>query len=122
MKKENFISLLLGVFGGLLFALGMCMCLIPEWNAFNAGVAFIIVSLLALVVLIDQRVRKRGLPAIHISGHTLGAVALGASGTLIFGTGMCMALVWQMFIFGTLVGIVGIGLLLSLIPYCLGLK
>ena len=30
MKKENFISLILGTIGGLLFSLGMCMCLIAE--------------------------------------------------------------------------------------------
>lgn len=30
MKKENFISLFLGTIGVLVFALGMCMCMIPE--------------------------------------------------------------------------------------------
>ena len=35
MKKSTFINLLVGVVGGLLFALGMCMCLLPEWNAFQ---------------------------------------------------------------------------------------
>jgi len=33
MKKQTFISILVGVVGGLLFSLGMCMCLLPEWNA-----------------------------------------------------------------------------------------
>ncbi len=28
MKKENFITLALGVIGGLLFGIGMCMCLL----------------------------------------------------------------------------------------------
>ena len=30
MEKKNFIKLVLGVVGGLLFSLGMCMCLLPE--------------------------------------------------------------------------------------------
>lgn len=35
MEKKNFITLVLGVVGGLLFSLGMCMCLLPEWNMFT---------------------------------------------------------------------------------------
>ena len=38
MKKENFVSLILGTVGGILFALGMCMCLVAEWNAARPGV------------------------------------------------------------------------------------
>lgn len=30
MKKSQFITLIIGVVAELLFALGMCMCLIPE--------------------------------------------------------------------------------------------
>ena len=39
MAKKNFMFLVLTVVGGLLFAMGMCMCLLPEWNAFKPGVA-----------------------------------------------------------------------------------
>ena len=38
MKKSTFVNLIVGVVGGLLFAIGMCMCLLPEWNAFKPGV------------------------------------------------------------------------------------
>ena len=31
-------ALLLGTVSGVLFALGMCMALLPEWNAFAQGV------------------------------------------------------------------------------------
>lgn len=30
MKKENFMSIILGTIGGILFAIGMCMCMIKE--------------------------------------------------------------------------------------------
>lgn len=33
MKKSTFVSMILGTIGGILFALGMCMGLIEEWNA-----------------------------------------------------------------------------------------
>ncbi len=38
MKKKNFISMILGTIGGILFAIGMCMCLLPEWNTFQQGI------------------------------------------------------------------------------------
>ena len=38
MKKDTLSEIILGTIGGLNFAVGMCMCLIPEWNLFNAGV------------------------------------------------------------------------------------
>lgn len=30
MKKKNFVSMIMGTIGGILFAIGMCMCLLPE--------------------------------------------------------------------------------------------
>ena len=38
MKKSTFAAMILGTIGGILFALGMCMALIPEWNTFNQGI------------------------------------------------------------------------------------
>jgi hypothetical protein len=38
MKKSSFITLILGTISGVLFALGMCMALLPQWNAFTEGV------------------------------------------------------------------------------------
>lgn len=40
MKKSSFVTMLLGTVSGMLFALGMCMALIPEWNAFKPGNRF----------------------------------------------------------------------------------
>ena len=34
MKKDTLLEIILGTVGGLIFALGMCMCLIPKWNMF----------------------------------------------------------------------------------------
>ena len=38
MKKENFVSMILGTIGGILFAIGMCMSMIQEWDAFRQGI------------------------------------------------------------------------------------
>lgn len=45
MEKKNFISLIMGTVGGILFAIGMCMCLLPQWNAFNQGVVISVIGL-----------------------------------------------------------------------------
>ena len=51
MTKKNFLFLVLTVVGGLLFALGMCMCLLPEWNAFRPGVVVTGLGLAALLAI-----------------------------------------------------------------------
>lgn len=38
MKKKNFVTLIMSVTGGILLALGMCMALLPEWNAMTPGI------------------------------------------------------------------------------------
>ena len=54
MSKKNFVSLILGTIGGILFALGMCMAMLPEWGAFTQGIiggCIGAVILLALVLI-----------------------------------------------------------------------
>ena len=123
MKKENFIALILGTVGGLLFALGMCMCLLPEWNAFAPGVAVTAVGAAVLIIMFIARRIMLGKPAVKVNGKTVGKIALGIVGALILGVGMCMTMVWEgLMIWGIIIGIIGIILLLCLIPLCIGLK
>lgn len=52
MKKSNFVSLVLGTISGVFFALGMCMALLPEWNAFRPGIILgCIGAVMALITL-----------------------------------------------------------------------
>ena len=50
MKKKDFVTLIMSTVGGILFALGMCMALIPEWGAMRPG---IVVGAVGAVVLHD---------------------------------------------------------------------
>lgn len=122
MKKKNFVSMILGTAGGILFAIGMCMCLLSEWNAFNQGVVISAVGVVVLLAMLIVRRKMEGKPAIHLSGKAIGSVLLGIVGALGLGVGMCMTMVWDMLIPGILVGIVGILLLLCLIPLVKGLQ
>ena len=49
MKKETLLEIILGTIGGLIFAIGMCMCLIPEWNLLTTG---IIISIIGFIILL----------------------------------------------------------------------
>lgn len=122
MSKKNFVTLVLSTAGGILFALGMCMALLPEWNAFSQGVIMGCIGAVVLLAMIIIRRRMEGKPAIEITSKALGACVLGVIGVLALGLGMCMVMVWEMLVYGILIGIVGIMLLLGLIPVCKGLK
>ena len=123
MSKKNFVTLLLGTVGGILFSVGMCMCLLPEWEAFQQGVIIAAVGAAALLAIAAIRRRMAGKPVIvKLSGKTVGSILLGAAGALTLGVGMCMCMVWNVTVWGIVVGTAGIVLLLCLIPQVKGLR
>lgn len=122
MKKKNFISMILGTIGGILFAIGMCMCLLPEWNAFQQGIVVAAVGIVVLLAMLFVRRKMEGKPVIRLNGKAVGTICLGIAGALVLGVGMCMVMVWDLLTLGILVGMVGIVLLLCLIPLVKGLQ
>lgn len=122
MSKKNFISLILGTIGGILFALGMCMALLPEWNAFTQGIVVGCIGVAVLLAMVIARRKMDGKPVfVKLSGKTYATILLSVVGVLVLGVGMCMVMVWNMLIPGTAVGLVGIVLLLCLIPLVKGI-
>ena len=122
MKKSSFVAMMLGTVSGVLFALGMCMALLSEWNAFGPGVVFGAVGIvLGLITLFVWRKMEHKAP-IRISGRMFLLTALGIIGALTLGVGMCFCMVWGNIVLGTVIGLVGILLLLSLIPITKGIK
>lgn len=122
MKKSDFITLVVGVVSGLLFSIGMCMCLLPEWDLFREGVVVTAVGGIALIVLaVVLRVRS-GKKCGKINWKLVGKIAYGVFAALVFGIGLSMILVWKMILPGIALGAVGICLLLGLIPMIVGLK
>ncbi len=122
MKKSSFVAMFMGTIGGLLFAIGMCMALLPEWNAFLPGIIFGGVGLVLGVITLCVWRKMEGKAPIRISAKTLLTIALGIVGALALGVGMCFCMVWNNIVVGILVGVAGIALLLSLIPLVKGLK
>ena len=122
MKKSTFVAMILGTIGGILFALGMCMALIAEWNAFRPGVIMGVIGAVVLLIMVLVWRKMENKEPIKLSGKTIGATLIGIIGALLLGVGMCLTMVWSHMVAGIIIGIVGIVVLLCLIPFIKGLK
>ena len=122
MKKSSFIALVLGTVSGVLFALGMCMALLPEWQAFTEGVIFGAVGIVLgiVTVLIWCKMENKKMP--KMNGKNVFRIIYAVFSALVLGLGMCLCLVWEQFIWGTLIGLLGIVMLIALIPMIKGIK
>ena len=122
MKKSSFVALIMGTVSGVLFALGMCMALLPEWNAFKEGVIFGGVGILLGVItfLVWCKAEHKVLP--KLNAKNVLRTVYGVVAALVLGVGMCLCLVWEQIVWGTLVGLLGIVMLIALIPMIKGLK
>lgn len=122
MKRSTFITLIMATISIMLFALGMCMALIPEWNAFRTGIVFGVIGIiLGLVTVIIYRKMNHKAP-IEISGRMILTIAVGIVGALTLGCGMCFSMVWGKMISGIIIGVIGIVILLCLIPLIKGIE
>ena len=122
MKKSNFVALVLGTVSGVLFSLGMCMALLPEWNAFREGIVFGVLGLVMGLVTLGVWRKMEGKAPIKLDRKQVLTVLFGILGALVLGVGLCFCLVWEKFVAGILVGLAGIVMLLALIPLTRGLK
>ena len=122
MKKSSFVALIMGTVSGVLFALGMCMALLPEWNAFTEGVVLggIGIVLAIITALVWCKLENKKLP--KMNGKNVLRTIYAVVAALVLGVGMCMCLVWEQIIWGTLIGLLGIIMLIALIPMIKGIK
>ena len=114
MKKETLLEIILGTVGGLVFAIGICMCLIPEWDLFTPGVVVSIIGFIVLLCIIPiyrkehpKKVSNKKLDWGLVCTWTIGVV-----GALIMGFGMSKIMVGSPekmdMIIGMVTGIVGL--------------
>lgn len=122
MKKSNFMLLIICVIGVLLFGIGMCMSLIPEWHLYTLGIKVGITGLIFLLIafLSYRKIKYNTIIKITLKGIIKFIVA--CLGGLALGIGMSFSMVFNQMVLGILIGMIGIVLLLSLIPLCMGLK
>jgi len=115
MKKETLLEIILGTIGGLVFAIGMCMCLLPEWNMFTAGVITTIIGFIILLCIIPVYKSSHPKKAKEHKPINWGIVltwTVGVVGSLIMGFGMSKILVGNAstsdMIVGLITGVVGL--------------
>ena len=122
MKKSSFVALVMGTVSGVLFSLGMCMALLPEWNAFTEGVILGGTGLILGIItfFVWCKIEHKKLP--KMNGKNFLRIIYGIVSVLVLGVGMCMCLVWEQIVWGTLVGLLGIIMLIALIPMVKGIK
>lgn len=96
MKKETLLEIILGTIGGLVFALGMCMCLIPEWDLLKVGVVGSIVGFIVLLCIIpvyrSNHPKKKHEP---INWGIVFTWIIGIIGALVMGFGMSKIMVGE---------------------------
>ena len=121
MKKVTLLEIILGTIGGLVFAIGMCMCLIPEWDLFTVGVVVGIIGFIILLCIIPVY-RKVHPKKVNNKKTDWGLVLtwlIGIIGSLIMGFGMSKILVGSPekmdMIIGMITGV--FGLLICVLNY-----
>ena len=120
MKKETLLEIILGTIGGLIFAIGMCMCLIPEWNLFTAGVVVAIIGFVILLFIVPiYRKEHPRKPRGPINWGIVITFIVGIVGSLVMGVGMSMIMVGESTQSDMLIGIVigVIGLIVCVLNY-----
>ncbi len=120
MKKETLLEIIFGTIGGLVFAIGMCMCLIPEWKLFASGVVVAILGFIILLCIIP--VYRSNHPKKEHKPINFGIVftwLIGIVGALIMGYGMSKVMVGDPTKTDLLIGIITsiVGLLICVLNY-----
>ena len=120
MKKETLLEIILGTIGGLVFAIGMCMCLIPEWALFKVGCVIAAIGFIILLCIIP--VYRSQHPKKTHGKINFGIVLTwidGIVGALVMGFGMSKIMVGDPSKTDMLVGMITgiIGLIICVLNY-----
>ncbi|MBE6144092.1 MAG: hypothetical protein E7169_00750 [Firmicutes bacterium] len=114
MKKETLLEIIFGTIGGLVFAIGMCMCLLPEWNLLKSGIVVSTIGFIVLLCIIPIY-RKDRPKKVNNKKTDWGLILtwiIGVVGALIMGFGMSKIMVDSPekmdMIIGMITGVVGL--------------
>ena len=111
----------MGTIGGLIFALGMCMCLIPEWNMMVGGVIASIIGFIILLCIIP--VYRKSHPKTKVKKQTdwgiIATFIIGLIGALTMGFGMSKIMVGSASKTDMIIGLITkiIGLIVCVLNY-----
>lgn len=80
MTKKNLISMILTALGGILFSIGMCMCLLPQWNAMNQGIVTAAAGAVILLIMVLIRRKMEGKKPVRLNLRVIGDCAFWHTG------------------------------------------
>lgn len=119
MKKATLIEIILGTIGGLIFAIGICMCLLPEWNMFTIGIIVSIISFIVLLCIIPVYNKEHLKENKSVNSSLILTIIIGIFGALIMGFGMSKIMANNASSFDMILGIITgiIGLIVCVLNY-----
>ena len=114
MKKDTLLEIILGTIGGLIFAIGMCMALVEDWDMLVPGIVTGVIGFIILLCIIPVY-RKTHPKKVSNKKTDWGIVltfVVGIVGSLIMGFGMSKIMVdtpdKMDLIIGMITGVVGL--------------
>ena len=114
MKKDTLLEIILGTIGGLVFAIGMCMALVEDWDMLVPGIVTGVIGFIILLCIIPVY-RKTHPKKVSNKKTDWGIVltfVVGIVGSLIMGFGMSKIMVdtpdKMDLIIGMITGVVGL--------------
>ena len=121
MKKETLLEIVLGTIGGLVFSIGMCMCLISDWNLFVEGVIVGIIGFIILLCIIPlyKKAHPKRVSNKKIDLGLMLTWLIGVVGALIMGFGMSKVMGVNPEKIDVIIGIITgiVGLLICILNY-----
>lgn len=114
MKKDTLLEIILGTIGGLVFAIGMCMALVAEWDMLVPGIVTGVIGFIILLCIIPvyRKTHPRKVSDKNTNWGLVLTFVVGIVGSLIMGFGMSMIMVdtpdKMDLIIGMITGVVGL--------------
>ena len=124
MKTRTLIEIIIATIGGVFFAIGMCMCLMPKYGLIKPGVIMSAAGIIILLAIIPIYLKGKDKKA--ISGGTIVSLLVGLVGALALGFGMSRIMTGtpdiKDFTIGIVSGIIGLMICILNCPVYLYLK
>lgn len=95
MKKETLLNIIIGTIGGLTFSIGMCMCLVKEWDMLISGVIVSLIGFIVLLMIIPiyKKNHKKVKKEKSVDYGLVLTWIIGIIGSLVMGFGMSKIMV-----------------------------